>query len=452
MDRKPTSVSPARQEAFRILLRVERDAAFAAPLLAADRLADLTPEDRRLAHELVLGVLRWRGELDYLINLCAGRPAEKLDLPVRVALWLGLYQIRHLTRIPAHAAVDESVELTKSGAAWRAAPLVNAALRTAVRERPEAPDERVRDPLNRMSIATSHPKWMLERWAERLGTDGAEALARANDEPPATAFRVNTLRAPSVARVMTELAEEGVEVRASAIAPDGYVVTDGHLTPSSRTVREGWVYPQDEASQLVASLVGAKAGARVLDVGAAPGGKTTAMAAAMANDGSIVAVDLYAARLATLEESARRMAARIVHPVAADASVDLPFAADVLFDAVLVDAPCSGTGTLRRNPEIKWRLEPADLERFSVLQTAMLERAAERVRPGGRLVYSTCSLEAEEDEAVALAFLDRHPEFRLVRDAAPEALRSDDGFVRTWPHRDGTDGFFAAVFERQADA
>jgi 16S rRNA (cytosine967-C5)-methyltransferase len=205
---------------------------------------------------------------------------------------------------------------------------------------------------------------------------------------------------------------------------------------------------QDEASQLVASLVEARAGERVLDVGAAPGGKSSQLAAAMGNDGLVVAVDLHPARLSTLAATCARLAARIVRPVAADAAAELPLATGVAFDRVLVDAPCSGTGTLRRNPEIKWRLTAADPARFAALQGALLDRAAERVRLGGRLVYSTCSLEIEEDEAVAQAFLERRPDFALARDAVPAALRTDDGFLRTWPHLHGSDGFFAAVFVR----
>lgn len=443
-----SKVSPARLAALRVLLRVERDGAFAAPILASDRLAELSSEDRRLAHELVLGVLRWRGELDYLINLTTGRAAEKLDLPVRAALWLGLYQLRHLERVPEHAAVSETVELLKNGKHWRAAPLANAALRKALRDRVEAPDARVRDPLNRMSIGLSHPRWMLERWSGRLGHDETEALARADNRHPPAAFRVNALRAPSLARVLSELAEAGVEARESEVAPGAYVVTSGHLPQSSRAVQQGWVYFQDEASQLVAGLVGARARDRVLDVGAAPGGKSTQMAAAMGNDGLVVAVDLYPARLATLAETCRRLAARIVRAVAADATRPLPIAPEARFDRVLVDAPCSGTGTLRRNPEIKWRLAAADLERFAALQTSLLERAAERVRPGGRLVYSTCSMEPEENEAVAGAFLERNPDFSAAPEAVPEPLRTAEGFLRTWPHRHGSDGFFAAVLSR----
>ncbi len=444
------AVSPARYEAFRILTRVERDGAFAAPLLAGDRLDHLSPEDRRLTHELVMGVERWRGELDYLINLVSGRPAEKLDLPVRVALWLGLYQIRHLERVPEHAAVNESVELVKNGKRWRAAPMVNASLRTALRDKPEAPDERVRDPLNRVSIALAHPRWLLERWCDRYGAESASALARANNETPCHALRINLLRAPSVARVMTALSEEGVTVADSAFSPGALVVTGGHVLPTSRSVREGWIYVQDEASQLVASVVGARPGERILDVGAAPGGKSCQLAAAMGNQGTVLAVDLHPARLVTLCTTARRLAARIVRPLAADAALDLPIRADVTFDRVLVDAPCSGTGTLRRNPEIKWRLQPPDPARFGELQAGLLDRASERVAAGGRLVYSTCSLEREEDEDVALAFLARHPDFRLVDDAVPESARTSEGFLRTWPHVHGSDGFFAAVFERLA--
>jgi 16S rRNA (cytosine967-C5)-methyltransferase len=445
---KAPGISPARLAAFRILMRVERDAAFAAPLLASERLDELSSEDRRLAHELVLGVLRWRGELDYLVNTTTERPAEKLDLPVRIALWLGLYQIRHLERIPEHAAVSESVELLKNGKQWRAAPLVNAALRKAIRDRPDAPDARVQSPVNRLAIATSHPAWMVERWLAEFGKEETEALARADNEHPSAAFRINALRAPSTSRVLEELVEAQVDFRDSEVAPGGYVVTRGAISPASRVVRQGWIYLQDEASQLVAALVGARAGERVLDVGAAPGGKSTAIAAAMGNDGLVVAVDLYPARLATLRETTERLAARIVRPVAADASIDLPLAADATFDRVLVDAPCSGTGTLRRNPEIKWRLAPEDIAQFGELQERLVEQASSRVKPGGRLVYSTCSIEREENESVVERFLERHPEFALADREVPDALRTERGYLRTFPNRQGCDGFFAAVMLR----
>lgn len=445
------AVSPSRLAAASILHRTLRDDSYASPLLAAESLDALSAEDRRLVQELVLGVLRWRGELDYVINATTGRPAEKLDSPLRIALWLGLYQLRHLERVPHHAAVNESVELVKQSSAWRGATLVNAALRAETRQRTAAPDERVKQPANRLAIELSHPKWMLERWIERLGLDDATALARANTLHPPVAFRINTLSAPSIARVFEDLSECGVDVRESALVRGGYVVTGGHLTPSSRSVRDGWIYVQDEASQLVASLVGARSGERILDVGAAPGGKTTALAAAMGNDGRILAVDVHPTRLATLRATCERLGVRNVTALAADASVELPLDPGVVFDRVLVDAPCSGTGTLRRNPEIKWRLAGKDLERFAGLQGALLESAAGRVRVGGRLVYSTCSIEPEEDEAVAAAFLEGHREFRCVEAEVPFALRTVEGFVRTFPHRDGADGFFAAVFERVGD-
>ncbi|MBK6315567.1 MAG: 16S rRNA (cytosine(967)-C(5))-methyltransferase RsmB [Blastocatellia bacterium] len=442
------AVSPSRLAAASILHRVLRDDSYASPLLAAESLDDLSPEDRRLVQELVLGVLRWRGELDYVINAKTNRPAEKLDAPLRVALWLGLYQLRHLERVPEHAAVNESVELVKNSRAWRGASLVNAALRAETRERTAAPEDRVKQPANRLAIGLSHPKWLLERWIERLGLDEATNLARANNEHAPVALRINPLRAPSLARVLEELSAIGVDVRKSEIAPGAFVVSGGHLTPSARGIREGWVYVQDEASQLIAYLVGARAGERVLDIGAAPGGKTSALAASMGNTGRIVAVDVYPSRLATLNATCHRLAANNVSPVAADAAFGLPFEHSVTFDRVLVDAPCSGTGTLRRNPEIKWRLAAVDLERFAGLQSALLDTASGRVRAGGRLVYSTCSVEPEEDEAVAAAFLAAHPEFVRIDPDVSESVRTRDGYVRTFPHVHGADGFFAAVFER----
>jgi 16S rRNA (cytosine967-C5)-methyltransferase len=289
---------------------------------------------------------------------------------------------------------------------------------------------------------------MIARWVERFGEDETRALAAANNEHPPVAFRVNALRAPSAGRTLDELAGAGVDVRESTLAPGAYVVTNGSLSPELRPVSRGWIYLQDEASQLVARLAGAKAGERVLDVGAAPGGKSTQMAASMGNSGTVLALDLHPARLGTLAATCARLATRIVHPVAADATRPLPFADGVLFDRVLLDAPCSGTGTLRRNPEIRWRLTAGDLPRFADLQRSLLERAAERVRPGGRLVYATCSLEPEENEEVVEGFLRDNAAFRLDANDVPAALRTPQGFLRTYPHRHGSDGFFAAVMER----
>ncbi len=440
MKRGEPTLSPARAEAFRVLVRVVRDDAYAAPLLATSRIDLLSVEDRHLVNELVLGVLRWRGELDYIINQLTERAAEKLDLPVRVALWLGLYQLRHLDRIPAHAAVSESVALVRRGASWRAAGLVNATLRGYSRKPPEVPGPHVREPLNRLSIALSHPRWLLARWQGLLGVDEAASLAQANLAPAPVAFRVNTLRAPSVARVLAELDSAGVAVRSSDVAAGGFVVVSGAIAPRSRVVARGWIAIQDEASQLVSELLAARPGERILDIGAAPGGKATALAAAMANQGEVVAVELHQARAEVLAESAERLAARIVRPLVADATQPLPFAPGTAFDAVLVDAPCSGTGTLRRNPEIKWRLREADLAACARTQSALLAEASRWLRPGGRLVYSTCSLERVENEEVVEAFLASHPDFEPVN--APQRFRVEGGGFRTFPHRHGCDGFF----------
>jgi len=433
-------LSIARRIAFEILHRVETQAAYASDLLHAklsgNRANPISPEDAALATELTLGVLRWQRWLDHV--LAAHTKTKKQDVPVRIALRMGAYQLLFLDRIPAHAAVNESVELVKKAGLRSAAGFANAVLRKLAVPGaskstlpPFAPGASAAE---RLAIQMSHPTWLVERWMLRFGEESLAALLAANNSPPRVSLS----------------SEEGRWLPAT-------------LRPRSI---EGFSI-QDEASQMVARLLNVQAGQRVLDVCSAPGGKTLLLAQAAAPDGEVFAADLHMHRLRIMRqrlqhrETDGNASAQFRTPVrllALDATQPLPFSAK--FDCILVDATCSGTGTLARNPEIRWRLTPADLLDLQSRQRAILLNALDALAPGGRLVYSTCSLEPEENEQVVESVLAAHAGYRLADGraalqphlhpgASVDQLFDPRGYFRTFPHTHGTDGFFAAIIERQ---
>jgi 16S rRNA (cytosine967-C5)-methyltransferase len=441
------TVSPARRAAFEVLRRVEEEGAFAAPLLA--NLPDgLSTEDRGLAYELTLGVLRRQLWLDRVIEHLSGRKTGKLDAPVRLALRLGLFQLRFLARVPAHAAVNESVQMAHASGFRSAAPFINAVLRRATREPDYDPAEAVADPLEKIAVETSHPPKLIRRWAAAFGVEEAAGLAKANNDSAPAAFRVNTLKAdPST--LIEKLRAEGLSIVPSRVAPGAWRVEGGTSAALRGLAAEGLVYMQDEASQLVAHILGAAPGERVLDACAAPGSKTTHVAALAEGRALVVAGDLHAHRLRVVGETCARMGVVGVTLVALNAEVALPFV-DETFDRVLVDAPCTGTGTLRHNPEIRWRLSRESFGELAAVQGRILSEAARCLRRGGRLVYSTCSVEREENEEVVAAFLQSHTDFTQTQATpAPAPLLLPDGAARTWPQRDDVDGFFLASLERK---
>ena len=430
---KIKQVSPARRAAFEILREVEAGA-FSSVLLAAEE-PKLKPSDRALTHELVLGVLRWQLWLDKLIEHYAKRAPASLDLPVRLALRLGLYQLRFLERIPASAAVNESVNLVRSAGVSSAAAFVNAVLRRAIRESEYDQAATLVDPVEKLAVQTSHPFWLVKRWAESFGDKEAEAFARANNVVPPTAFRVVN---GDFQEILMQLREGGAIVEPSRVAEDAWRVS-GATSVLRELATTGKIYLQDEASQLVAQTVNVQAGERVLDLCAAPGGKTTLMAQRAAsvadrNDILIVASDRSAKRLQTVLKLSGLHQLDSIKSLLLDAAKELPFENSV-FDRILVDAPCSGTGTLRRNPEIRWRISEADISELAAQQKLFLEHAARILKPGGQLVYSTCSVERDENEHVIQYFLENVPHFTLTKT------------MRLWPHHQGTDGFFIASLQ-----
>jgi 16S rRNA (cytosine967-C5)-methyltransferase len=407
----------------------------------------LSVQDRALCYELVMGVLRWQLWLDRLIDYYARRNAQSLDGPVRLALRLGLYQLRFLSRIPVRAAVNESVNLVRRARLRSARSFVNAVLRRAAREPDYDPAINISDPIERAAVETSHPSWLIERWASAFGMEETEAFARSNNEAPPVAFRV-VAQSADEATILDQLRVAGGIVEPSRIAPHAWRIR-GAGALLRQLARDGHLYIQDEASQLVAHAVDAQAGERVLDVCAAPGSKTTHIAARTPHPLLVVAGDLYEHRLRTVLEAGERQRVSFIHSVALDATSPLPLR-DESFDRVLVDAPCTGTGTLRRNPEIRWRITHGDIADLAARQQRILANASKMVRRRGRLVYSTCSVEPEENEAIVAAFLSEHIDFRHTGTPHLAPFQTATGAARTWPHRDGADGFFIAVMERES--
>lgn len=429
--------------AFEILRRVE-DGAFASILLASKQ-DELKPADRTLTHELVLGVLRRQLFLDSLITHFSNRQLSDLDLPVRIVLRLGIYQLRFLTRVPASAAVNESVKLVRYGRIRSAEGFVNAVLRRATREPEFDPTAMIEDEITRLAIATSHPEWLLKKWINSFGIELTTEFAQANNIAPPVAFRVVQRRA-NESQVIQELRDAGAKPTKSRIAENGWRF-EGAATPLLKLAREGVIYIQDEASQLVAELATSYSSESILDLCAAPGSKTTLMAD-RASKGSIIACDVNEPRLLTVVQTAQLHGLTNIQYVVADGTKLLPFSTEQ-FETVLVDAPCSGTGTLRRNPEIRWRITAPDFEKLSTRQTQLLENAATVLKLSGTIVYSTCSVEPEENESVVNSFLSKHPEFVPEKINSHGPLKTDSDSLRSWPQRDGCDGFFLTVLRRK---
>lgn len=431
-------MNPARQAAFKVLLRVERESAYAVELLHSSQLDRLSTVDRNLAQEIVMGVLRWHSLLDFSFQDHLSIPLKKLDLEVLIALRMGAYQLAFLDRMPAHAIVNESVELVKKSGKRSAAGLVNAVMRKLQQNR-QGLLEKNGDPAHDYA----HPAWLVERWRQRFGPDKTDKICHYDQQIPETVIRI------SDSNDEENLRREGIQLRPGALVKTARIVAAGDVT-RSKLLRSGRIAIQDEGSQLVAALVGS--GKRILDCCAAPGLKTGALAAAMP-EAQVYAAELHPHRARLLRSLAPQ---RNIHVLTADAQ-QLPFAAD--FDRVLADVPCSGTGTLARNPEIKWRLRPEDLADLQARQIAILSSALQHVAPGGRLVYATCSLEAEENEQVVAAALEENPQFTIVpiREVLQELKDSEmlvwediesvvqGDFLRTLPGVHPCDGFFSAI-------
>ncbi len=441
-------ISPARVAAFEILYKIAKEKAFSSVLLPLYE-ENLTQKDRALCHELTLGILRKQIFLDKLIEKFTKKNIEKFDLEVILALRLGIYQLLFLDKIPAFSAINESVNLVHRAKKRSASGLVNAVLRRVSRQ--ENLELEFSDEIERISVETSHPKWLIENWITQFGIEETERIADANNKTPNSAFRftVKFYRkdAETQREVLSLLNELNLEK--SELVDECFIVEK-----SNEKLRElaerGLIYFQEEGSQLVAEVVNLRENENLLDVCAAPGSKVSFIGSKLKIQSSnfIVAGDIYEQRVRFLRENCRNQGAEFVRVLRYDAEKSLPFA-DGSFDAVLLDAPCSGTGTIRHNPEIRYFLREKDFKELQDKQLEIIRNASKSVKSGGRLIYSTCSLETQENEEVIEKFLSADFGFEKLSPNINKGFLTDRGFVRTFPSRDKIDGFFISVFKKK---
>ncbi|MDR3771972.1 MAG: 16S rRNA (cytosine(967)-C(5))-methyltransferase RsmB [Terracidiphilus sp.] len=451
---RPTEISPARQAAFNILLALERGVSHSDDLLRGRAVNALSLVDRNLATALVLGVLRWQIRLDHQLQALLKRPNAKLDAEIRIALRMGAFQILYMERIPARAAIDESVELAKQAGHRFASAMVNAVLRKlAGSARVAFSEESAAD----LAMAEAHPAWMVERWAAFYGLDAARAICRHGQKQPALTVRLASTEGDA------ELTQAGIVLAPGQLLTAARAVVSGDAIATA-TFQEGRVRFQDEGSQLVAELAAInpnQSAKSIVDACAAPGGKTLILAERNPQ-ARILACEASPQRLEQLRQRLAPHAGRIECRLADVTQLG----EDAAFDLALADVPCSGTGTLGRNPEIRHRLRPEDLARQAERQRAILAAALRAVRPGGRVVYSTCSLEPEENEQVVAAVLAAAPNSRpvplgdsidtllrrsILTTAGAERLQASltpPGALRLVPGAFNTDGFFIASIQR----
>jgi 16S rRNA (cytosine967-C5)-methyltransferase len=441
--KKATSV---RQLALDCLIQLEEGSTTIAPLInQAIQRSHLHTIDRGLLNELVYGVVRWRKQLDWILrHFVDGR--FRLDLRSRNLLRLGVYQLLHLDKIPSHAAIYETVELAKPKR--KRARFINAVLRSVQRDGDSLQYSSLEsDPLQHISISLSYPLWLVKRWMMHYGVQWTHAFCRASNQVAPLSIRVNSLKT-NRDELIELLTADSASVKASQLTPDGLLLADSPSIQSLQAYQNGWFYVQDESAMLVAHLLRPQPGKSVVDLCAAPGGKTSHIAQLMGNTGQIIAVDVSQNRVRRVEENCQRLGITTVQVQVADAANSpLDFLKDV--DYLLVDAPCSGLGALRRHPDIRWNKTPEQIKELAQLQFNLLQNAARKVKPGGVLVYSTCSTESEENEMVIQRFLKTHPHF-VVENAgeflpamSPRAI-TPEGFLQTFPHEHGIDGTFAA--------
>jgi 16S rRNA (cytosine967-C5)-methyltransferase len=422
------------------------------------RYRTLSSLDRSFLTELTYGVIRWRGKLDWVIQHFSKIPFGKIELETLNILRLGLYQVLFLSRTPSSAAVNESVELAKRIRGKGGAGFVNAVLRSAIRQKDEIryPDI-AENPALHISVVQSHPLWLVQRWVKEMGVEEAVKICTFNNQISPLTLRTNTLKI-NRKDLIEKLRQKEFNPIPTTYSEEGIVLNDPPPTSELLFIKEGFYIIQDEASQLVTSILDPKSGERILDACAAPGGKTTHIAQKMENQGEIYALDLSKRKLDLVEEMSQRLGIKIVRTIKGDGGQPLSVPPGMKFDRVLADVPCSGFGTLRRNPDLKWRRVEKEVKRLSELQSSILKNLSIYVKRGGILIYSTCTVFHEENEDVVEKFLEGHREFQLDRmdniasafiaDGKSEGFHSliQNRFFKTFPPKNNMDGFFVARF------
>ena len=437
----------ARDTALRVLSAGRTASAWAdASLKAQLRRDGLTGADAALATRIVYGVLQNRALLDFYLGAYCSQKLSRLQPPLADILRIGAYQILFLDKVPDRAAVNESVELAKKNGRGAASGLVNAVLRKLSLNKAQLPAIPERDETQALSIRYSHPKWLVRRLLALLGREEAESFLAADNAVAPLTVQVNTLRTTAAA-LTARLADAGVTAAAHPWVPDCLELTgSGDLTELD-AFREGLFFVQDPAAKLVSLIAAPQKGGRVIDMCAAPGGKSFGAAVAMGDEGEILACDLHENKLKRIEDGAARLGLKSIQTFAADGTVFRPEWADSA-DTVLVDAPCSGLGIIRKKPDVRYK-SPDDLFTLTVAQAAILENAARYVRPGGVLLYSTCTILPEENGQVVDGFLAGHPNFSRETFALPAPVGEQPGELTLWPHRHGTDGFYICRLRRR---
>ncbi|BBI34527.1 16S rRNA (cytosine(967)-C(5))-methyltransferase RsmB [Cohnella abietis] len=450
----------AREVAMSVLHNVEMKGAYSGlELNQALQASELSRPDAALATELVYGTIQRLNTIDYdLASRVKGWP-RKVEPWVRSLLRMSYYQLRWLSRVPAHAAVDEAVRIAKKRGHAGIGGLVNGVLRGLLRDGFDSPLPEGMPEAERVSLVYSHPIWLVERWISEFGLQATEEICAANNEHPHASARVNPIRG-SRDQIVAGMTDAGMEVAASPLSPSGIIATKAGNLVHSDWFKEGFISVQDESSMLVAAVADPKPGMQVLDCCAAPGGKTTHLAEIMRNEGKIIANDVHPHKEALIKQQAERLGLSSVETMTSNA-IEL---ADKLpqqsCDVVLLDAPCSGLGVIRRKPEIKWNKTNEDITSLSILQSELLSKVQSLVKPGGTLVYSTCTIAVDENENTIRRFLERFPEFTLDADWPNEVLAplrekgylpdAFTGMLQLLPQMFGSDGFFIARLRKQS--
>jgi len=448
---------PARETALSILLQVAKEGAYVnIELSKALANSGLSPQDRGLVTELVYGTLRQQGRIDYILSRFLKKPLTDLPLPILLILRLAVYQVFHMDRIPERAAVNEAVNLAKKYGHPGTVKLVNGVLRSLLRGREEIVfPSLASEPGAHIAAVHSHPRWLVDKWLRELGERETINLCAADNQPRPLSLRVNSLKTDRQS-LIDRLAAEGLQAEPGRYDPLSLTLAASSGFAQLAAFREGLFQVQDEGSMLAAMALMASPDEKILDVCAAPGGKATYLAQAMANRGEIRAFDIYPHKLDLIRENCRRLGITIVQTQAGDAR-DLPGVPDGWADGVLVDAPCSGLGVLCRRPDARWQKKMTDIPELSALQREIISSASRKVRPGGRLVYATCTISPAENQELVGWFLGQNPDFQLDEIASFRSLplgeadqaQARQGMIQLLPHRHGTDGMFIARMRRK---
>ncbi len=439
----------AREVAVRVINEINYHGAYANIALAKEinhqRLSNL---DRRFVTELVYGTIKAGITLDWILGHYVERGLNKLPPVILNILRMGVYQLFFLDKVPPSAACNQSVELAKKYGHAGTVRLVNGVLRSASRNKDKVvyPDPKT-EPAKFLALTYFHPQWLIDRWLKRMSFLECEQLCQVNNQTPALSVRTNTLKV-SRDELMAKMAAEGVICQPSVWTPEGVICLEHPALASMQTLQQGLFQIQDESSMLVGHILAPQAGEFIIDACGAPGGKSTHIAALMGNCGRVLSVDLYDHKLKITNENAKRLGITILETIEMDA-VNLHRHYLKQADRVLVDAPCSGLGVIRRKPDSRWRKNESLLQDLPALQLAILNSAAQCVKPGGILVYSTCTTEPEENDQVVQKMLKMHPEFSLDKTGEFIPIKRHEPMVQLWPHLDGVDGFFIARMKRK---